>query len=209
MDYYNALIALGSGKNNNLYIKRLLVPFGDYTPFLKYFAYAFNLLNIPFSNTLPGKISQPPLIIDGIKILPSICYEIAFPEFIRSSDKTLGFLLTVTNDAWFGKSPAQAQHLQIAEMRAIELQRPLAFVSNNGITSIIAPDGKIEAAAPPYQVAVLNGRIQPVTGLTPWMRNGMDPLLFILICLVVTAIRSNKTHATKKNVVAESTEYSL
>ena len=55
-------------------------------------------------------------------------------------------LLTVSNDAWFGHSIAQAQHLEIAQMRALEFQRPLLFVSNNGITAIVNEKGELMPA---------------------------------------------------------------
>src|SRR5690606_35402313 len=110
-----------------------------------------DIMNIPISNMLPGEIKQKPLMLDGIKVLPSICYEIAFPDLIRMNDKDIGILLTVTNDAWFGKSSAQAQHLQMAQMRALEFKRPLLFVGNDGITAIISANGNIVSAAPTHQ----------------------------------------------------------
>jgi len=191
--YFNAVVTLGHEKQ--VYLKRRLVPFGEYVPFLELFPHLFNFMNIPLGNTIAGKVKQAPFVIDKVKILVSICYEIAFPELINTQDKMIGLLLTVSNDAWFGESSAQAQHLQMAEMRALELKRPVLFVSNNGITAIINPDGAIEASAPPRAVYVLNGTVQPTTGLTPWMYNGMDPLLVLLLGFIVAAVRENKRAA--------------
>lgn len=189
--YYNAVISVG--EEQKVYIKRHLVPFGEYVPLSKMLERVLNVMNIPTSDLLPGNMLQPPLQLGNIKILTSICYEIAFPELINIADKTIGFLLTVTNDAWFGKSAAQAQHLQMAEMRALELKRPVLMVSNDGITAIIGPDGKIEASAPPYEPFVVTNNVQPTTGLTPWMRNGIDPVLFFMLALIFIAIRDKKT----------------
>lgn len=200
--YYNAIVALGEDKK--VYIKRRLVPFGEYTPFSQFFAQAFNFMDIPMSDMVPGRLAQPPFIIGGIKILPTICYEIAFPDLVRTYDASIGFLLTVTNDAWFGKSNAQAQHLQMAAMRALEFGRPVLFVSNDGITAMLSPDGKIATQAPPYTPFVLKASIQPAYGLTPWMRNGSDPVLFILICLLGTAIRFRN-----KAIIANQTTVSV
>lgn len=188
-DYYNAIIALGNDKK--MYVKRRLVPFGEYTPFPQVFRQLFSFMNIPMSDLIPGKLQQEPFILNNIKFLPFICYEIAFPELVNNRDGSAQALLTVTNDAWFGESAAQAQHLQMAVMRAIELRRPVLFVSNNGITAIIGPNGEIESQIPPHQTAVLKGTLQPAQGLTPWMKNGMDPILFILLCLLFFAIREN------------------
>lgn len=188
--YYNAVVTLGA--EQKLYLKRHLVPFGEYVPLNKWVERLLNAMEIPTSMLLPGNVKQPMLQVGNLKILTSICYEITFPELIHTTDKTVDFLLTVTNDAWFGRSAAQAQHLQMAEMRALELRRPVLIVSNDGITAIIGPDGKIEASAPPYQTFVLNGTVQPTHGLTPWMRNGMDPVLFFLVVLIFIAIRAKK-----------------
>lgn len=187
--YYNAVVTLGAEKQ--VYLKRRLVPFGEYTPFSWLVSNLFKFMDLPMSDLIPGKYDQKPLTIGNAKILTSICYEIGYPELSNSNDKTISFILTVTNDAWFGDSNAEPQHLQMAQMRAIELQRPVVFVSNDGITSIIDENGKIESALPQYKVGVLNGSVQPRYGLTPWMRNGLDPLLFILICLLFTAVRAN------------------
>ncbi|EKD71545.1 MAG: hypothetical protein ACD_46C00163G0002 [uncultured bacterium] len=184
--YYNAIVSVGS--DLKVYLKRRLVPFGEYIPFEKYFSRAFSILDIPLANMQAGKPFQAPLEIDGIKILPSICYEIAFPELIRSTDKNIGLLLTVTNDAWFGKSTAQAQHLQMAAMRAIEMGRPVLFASNDGITAVITPDGRIDTSAPAYEPTVLSTTVQPTKGLTPWMTNGIDPILFILLVIFVISV---------------------
>jgi apolipoprotein N-acyltransferase len=132
----------------------------------------------------------------GVKILPSICFEITFPDLMRSADQSIGMLLTVTNDAWFGKSSAQAQHLQMAQMRAAEFNRPVLFVGNDGITAIIASNGTIAAMAPDHQAAVLTGRVQPMNGLTPWMYFGSDVTLFMLLGMLYLARRA-KLAATK------------
>lgn len=186
--FYNAVITLGDNKKT--YLKRRLVPYGEYVPFQQLSSRVLNFMNVPMANTIDGKANQLPLQIGNTKINTSICFEIAFPELINMHDKTIGILLTVTNDAWFGHSSAQAQHLQMAEMRAIELGRPVLFSSNDGITAIIDPFGNIKSEAPPHVPYVLHGTVQAMVGLTPWMTNGMDPMLVILLCFIFGAKRS-------------------
>lgn len=198
--YYNTLVAMG--RVNASYRKRLLVPFGEYIPFQAIFARAFDFMNVPMSNTVPGLPHQPPMQIGNIKILPSICYEIAYPDFARSSDPDINFILTVTNDAWFGDSSAKAQHLQMAVMRSIEMARPGLFVSNDGITATITPKGIIDNTIPTDTAAVLNASIYPYHGSTPWMHNGIDPLLAVILIMLITTKRDTfakrKTRAKKK-----------
>ena len=168
--YYNAVIAVGNGKG--LYLKRRLVPFGEYIPFEKQLAKLFDLLQIPMSDFISGSGKDPALLAGGVTFATFICYEIAFPEIVLTHDAKVGALLTVSNDAWFGHSIAQAQHLQIAQMRAQELQRPLLFVSNDGITAIVNADGRVQARIPSFTAGVLTGKIQPRYGLTPWQQWG-------------------------------------
>lgn len=201
MGYYNALVSVGA--NKNLYVKRQLVPFGEYTPppLLRFFDY----LNLPASDILPGAPQQNNLVIDKTEIKPAICYEVTYPELMESSDPNLGLLLTVTNDAWFGRSNAQAQHLQMAVMRTIELGRPMLFVSNDGITAIIDAYAKLSATAPTHTPYVLKGSVTPYHGLTPWMEFGMSPIIIIILILFLIAILSK--HLTLKLKKHLSEEY--
>lgn len=188
--YYNAIATLGDSRQ--FYLKRHLVPFGEYVPVPGVFAKFFDFLHVPLASMMSGNPVQKPLILGDISILTSICYEIAYPELMRYNDKSIGILLTITNDAWFGKSIAQAQHLQMAAMRAIEFQRPLLFASNDGITAIIGPDGNIQKAAPTHQPYVLEGQVQPLVGLTPWMVTGLSPLMLFMLIMLFIATRAEK-----------------
>jgi len=183
--YYNAIITLGEG--NGVYYKRLLVPFGEYVPMARFFQRILNVLNFPMSDFIPGNFRPQPLSAAGIKIAGYICYEIAYPEQVLLYNNGAGLILTISNDAWFGHSIAQAQHLQIARMRALEMGRPSLFVSNNGITAAIYPNGKIQSAIAPYTTDVLTETIQPMKNKTLWQRFGMDLILLVMIIFVVVA----------------------
>jgi apolipoprotein N-acyltransferase len=88
-----------------------------------------------------------------------------------------GLLANVTNDAWFGRSGARYQHLQIARMRAIEGRRFLVRAANDGVSAIIGPSGALVAQAPEFAQAVLRGRIQLRHGTTPYLVAGNYPVI--------------------------------
>ena len=189
--YYNALITRGDGSGD--YYKRVLVPFGEYIPMqamLRNFLARY--ITIPMTDFLSGPRKPTLLHAGNTLISATICFEIAFPELALTKNKDVGLLLTVSDDAWFDHSIAQAQHLQTARMRAIEMRRPLLFVSNNGITAIVTPEGKIQASIPAYTADVLTAEVQPRTGLTPWQRLPMEPLLFLLGFLLYFTFRNQK-----------------
>ena len=195
-NYYNSIITLGDGSGT--YSKHRLVPFGEYLPYRDTLQKILNFMKIPnvtMSDFIADKKPPQPLLSNGIKILPFICYEIAFPEQVNTPDGDINMLLTITNDAWFGHSIAQAQHLEMAQMRALELRRPILFVANDGITAIITPAGKIQSAAPTHEAYVLTDTVQPIEGRTPWQIANMDPILFLVFLLLAFAIYEKRTKA--------------
>ena len=85
-----------------------------------------------------GERVQNNLIANGLHILPAICYEIVFSNLVRDNfTEQSDILFTVSNDAWFGDSHGPHQHMQIARMRALELQRPLVRVTNNCVNPVL------------------------------------------------------------------------
>lgn len=191
-DYYNAMLSLGNATGH--YFKRRLVPFGETLPKLTLVKAVYRALKIPTPGLTRGPIAQTPMSVQGITFAPFICYEIAFPEQVRSFTRNKGFLLAISDDAWFGRSIAPWQHLQMAQMRAIETNRMLIFVGNSGITAIINANGQIIAQAKPFQVAVLHGKIHARTGLTPWQHYGFDSVIILLILLLVIGLKMRNTH---------------
>ncbi len=128
--YFNAVISVGRGEG--IYLKHRLVPFGEYMPLARYTRPLLTSLDIPMSDFIPDYDPSLPLYAGNIKIATYICYEIAYPELGMVRDSDISLMLTVSNDAWFGHSVAQAQHLQMAQMRSLENGRAQMFVSNDG-----------------------------------------------------------------------------
>ena len=123
----------------------------------------------------------------GKSISSSICYEIAYPDLVRKAARNPVFLLTVSNDTWFGDSIGPWQHLQLARMRALENDRALIRATNNGITAVIDNRGKIVSSLPQFSEGILRDTIELRQGETPFHRFGSYPILILSILLLIIA----------------------
>ena len=185
--YTNGAVALTQNLATSAYSKRHLVPFGEYPP--PGFAWFFRFAHIPMSDFTAGPAWQEPLNIAGQRIAPNICYEDLFGEELLSALPAATLLVNLSNTAWFGDSLAQPQHLQIAQLRAIETGRVMLRATNTGMTAMVGPDGAIAAALPPFVRAALVVQAQGRTGLTPYARWGNLLALLIAVGACLTALR--------------------
>ncbi|MDP1573853.1 MAG: apolipoprotein N-acyltransferase [Coxiellaceae bacterium] len=165
---YNGLLLIGD--NNGKYLKKHLVPFGEYTPFKPLIEKVTNYFKIPMSDFDAGPNDQAPLTVDHFRIAPFICYEIIFPLRVWQESINSNVLLSLSDDSWFGKSLAPWQQFQMAEMRSLETGRPQLVATNTGVTAFISPFGRKVAMAPLEKQAVLTQMVQPMEGKTPLMR---------------------------------------
>ena len=114
---------------------------------------------------------------------------IVFPEQVRDNTQAdTDLLLTVSNDAWFGSSNGPLQHMEIAQMRAIEMGKPLLRATNNGVTAIVDPYGNIIDSLPQFETAVLVSDVALYQGETWFKRIGQLPLLILCTMLIFIAI---------------------
>jgi apolipoprotein N-acyltransferase len=177
--YWNSAVSIGAAPTQ-VYSKSHLVPFGEFAPF------GFDwLLNIPMASFTSGPVRQPPLFVAGQRVAVNICYEDLFGHTLRAPLPEATIMVNLSNTAWFGKSLAQSQHLQISRMRAIEMGRPMLRSTNTGMTAVISPKGKVEGVLPEFTEGVLEADVQGYEGTTPYIRWG-DGLALLLILLSLT-----------------------
>lgn len=181
--YHNSIMAIGNG--GGMYHKQKLVPFGEYVPLQGLLRGLIGFFDLPMSSFSKGPEWQEPLTANGINIMPFICYEVAYPDFVAFNSRGAGLLLTISNDGWFGDSIGPLQHLQIARMRALETGRYMLRGTNNGVTSIINEKGQITTRIPQFERATLTGEVFTATGSTPYMQTGSWPVLTLAAILVV------------------------
>jgi len=190
--YHNVLVSLGGAPE--IYRKRQLVPFGEYFPVPAFVRRWMRLMNLPYTDFAPGRPDPPPLHLAGVKVAPTICYEDAFGAQQRVFFPAAELLINVSNDAWFGDTQAPHQHLQIARMRAMETGRWMLRATNNGITAVIDPRGRVTQRSAQFVPAVVAAEVMPMQGMPPWLRYGDGPLAALAAGFVLLgALRRNTT----------------
>ncbi|MEO1531028.1 MAG: apolipoprotein N-acyltransferase [Pseudomonadota bacterium] len=151
--FANSLLTLdASGSVIARYDKHHLVPFGEYVPFRTLFG-ALGVEQLAGRGQfMPGPGPQVMAPVGTLpRFVPLICYEAIFPhEVIPPGAETgasrPGWLLQITNDAWFGTLGGPQQHLAQARLRAIEQGLPMVRAANTGISAVIDAHGRITAS---------------------------------------------------------------
>lgn len=173
------------------YDKFHLVPFGEYVPFRGMLGLArLAVTSIDFAAG-PGPVT---LSLPGLPALsPLICYEIIFPGAVVDSAARPGFMLNVTNDAWFGISSGPHQHFAAARMRAIEQGLPLVRAANNGISAVVDPFGRVVARLALGERGVVDSDLPMAIAPPLYARHGDGVLIFLFVAAVMASLGLNAT----------------
>ena len=158
--YYNSALIVGvDGARVGRYDKIHLVPFGEYIPFQNLLAFAHKLTGrvSAFTRGDERKVFRLPTQ-DGRahRYGVFICYESVFADEVREFPE-LGaeVLVNISDDGWYGDTSAPWQHLNMLRMRAIENRRWILRDTNNGVTAVIDPYGRVRQSIPRHQVDAL------------------------------------------------------
>jgi apolipoprotein N-acyltransferase len=171
---WNSVHAIdGAGALVASYDKFHLVPFGEYVPLRRYLtplgvekitagAIDFTAGPGPATLDLPGLPSASPLI----------CYEVIFPGEVVAPGKRPGWLVNLTNDAWFGITAGPHQHFASARFRAVEEGLPVVRAANNGISGVIDAYGRVTAHLALGRRGVVDAALPAALAPTPYARYG-------------------------------------
>jgi len=164
--YYNSVAMLGSTRG--YYHKRHLVLFGEYYPMRWLLDLFSGLISIPYSDLTPGPVDQPLMRVDGSTLGVSICFEDVFSRDILLDFPEANLLINVSNDAWFGNSTAPHQHLQIAQMRALETERVMIRSTNTGVSAFIDHKGRVISQSRQFATESITETVRGRSGVTPF-----------------------------------------
>jgi apolipoprotein N-acyltransferase len=189
-DYYNSVVRI-TGPAPATYRKRHLVPFGEFIPWG--FSWVLRILHIPMSDFSSGPRDQPPIEAGGVRFGVAICYEDMFGEEVIDQLPAAQALVNVSNDAWFGRSLAEEQHLQGSQARALEAGRWVVRSTNTGVTAAIDEQGRVVARLPVFTNGTLYADVVPRDGATPYVRMGnLAALAIVVLLLAAVRIRRHR-----------------
>jgi apolipoprotein N-acyltransferase len=169
------------------YNKIKLVPFGEFLPFEKVLTnLGLKKITEGFGSFLEGKDSNV-FILNKLKLLPLICYEIIFPE-LSYSQKQKNLIVNISEDAWFGKTIGPDQHLAKAIFRSIENNVFLIRSANKGFSVFIDNKGVIRKILTPEEIGVIELNVPLINNVEK--KYNIDLIFFAILftCLFIFVI---------------------
>ena len=188
-DFYNSIYVItDDGTIVDAYDKVHLVPFGEYLPLRGLLTRLGleNLVRVPGGFT-PGFRHRELTPPGAPEFSPLICYEAIFPGAVVDRGNRPGWLLNLTNDAWFGNTPGPHQHLRQARLRAVEEGLPLVRDANTGISAVIDSRGRIRAQLPLGTKGAFDSDLPGADAPTLYARMGDWPLAIAFLVVFATA----------------------
>ncbi len=142
--FYNSMLVVNNDfEIIQIYNKRKLVPFGEFLPFENFFnKFGLKKITEGHGSFLRGNENKN-LLINDLNILPLICYEVIFTEFVQNSDSGTNLIINISEDGWFGDSIGPDQHFSKSIMRAVESNTFFLRSANKGVSAIIDNKGNI------------------------------------------------------------------
>ena len=206
--YFNSIEIVGrGGLSAQRYDKQHLVPFGEYMPFASLLerVHLTQLVDIPggFEPGSGRRILRIPGLPDA---MPLICYEAIFPiefGYLLSGAERPGWLLNVTDDAWFGLTPGPYQHFAQARLRAIELGLPLVRDANSGISAVLDGLGREIAVAPLGAEGVLDAELPEALAPTWQSRLGSAGAMLIGLAFLAAALAGKRRAHERRPPIAK------
>ncbi|MBT8088046.1 MAG: apolipoprotein N-acyltransferase [Gammaproteobacteria bacterium] len=196
---FNSVLLVGSGERQ-AYRKRHLVPFGEYFPVPDRVRAWMKMQNLPYSDLAAGDEKQSLLVANnGVQMATAICYEDAYGAEQLYAFPDAGLIINVSNDAWFGDSIAPHQHLEIARMRALEVERFAIRSTNTGISAFIDADGKLMKVGRQFVPEVMTAVVQPRQGSTPYAAMGNRLVIGLCALLLAAAAAGGRTKVSNGN----------
>ncbi len=185
----NSAFLIGAdGTIRDVYDKNLLIPLAEYLPLAEIVPGLAGWL--PHVDDFHAATDTPALHLGPWRIATPICYEVIRPEFVRRmvEQGRPHLLVTLANDAWFGRSHEPWLHLALAQLRAVEHRRFLVRATNSGVSAIVDPSGRVVTRTGLLTRENLRAVVHPLDGRTVYARLGDWPGWLSAAIVVLTLV---------------------
>lgn len=182
--WFNGLVTvLPDATMGPAYAKHHLVPFGEYMPFRWLFE-TIGLRQLAKHGGMSPGPGPRTMTISGLPAFAAaICYEMIFPHEVIAAGPRPEWILTATNDAWFGGFAGPQQHLAQARFRAVEQGLPVVRAANTGVSAIIDAHGRLWNTIPLHRDGFIDAKLPAPT--RPTIYSFTDSWPTLLACVLV------------------------
>jgi apolipoprotein N-acyltransferase len=192
-----------SGELVQRYDKMVPLPFGEYLPGADLFPILKEWIKGPGdfeAGTVPV-VFEIDTDAGPVELTTPICYEAILAPFVRRNLSDAQLFVNVTNDGWFGDTPAPHQHAMLAAVRTMELGIPMVRTAYTGISMVVLPDGRIQNETAPFTDVVQVIEVPLGTVTTIYSRIGD---VFSWICLLAALGSAGVLWRDKRNAKSKS-----
>jgi apolipoprotein N-acyltransferase len=189
--------ATGPGET---YIKRHLVPFGEYVPFRSLLERGVTRFDrVPEDFAAGDDVGV--LDVGPARLGDVICFEVAYDDVVRDTVTHGGEAIVVqTNNATYGHTGQTEQQLAISQLRAVEHGRAVLIAATSGISALVRPDGTIVDRSAEFTRDVIVGEAPLRTARTVADQVGEVPewlLAAVGVVALALALRQNRRSGHK------------
>jgi len=184
---YNSVFHFSKdGSFKGRYAKMHLVPFGEFVPFEKQFKF-LEKYTAGFNKWDAGRDLTVFSTTSGLQIATPVCWEVIFPGDCRLFVKAgARYLVTVSNDGWYGISSAPHQHFMVLPFRAVENRVSVVRAANTTLSGFVAPTGKIISTLGLFERDKLSAALPARNGGLTFYTEFGD--IFSWLCVLVSGL---------------------
>ncbi|MTI44669.1 Apolipoprotein N-acyltransferase [Roseibium hamelinense] len=204
--FFNSVYVVdSSGTVQDLYDKVRLVPFGEYLPLESILSRLGITAIVDTPSAFKAGTRQKALTLpEGGTVLPLICYEAIFPylsgySHAASAAEGPEWLLNVTNDAWFGRTPGPYQHFAQSRFRAIEQGIPLVRAANTGLSAVVDAKGRVVSQMELFEVGVIDTPLPLKINDTLYGRFGDIPFTYLVLLSLILLIWQRYNQSSRQD----------
>lgn len=187
-----ALLINPEGEILGRYDKIALMPFGEYIPGIRHFAWLERIITRTFpmiSQFERGEHYRVFELQPNYPVSGTICFDATEPEISRTMAKDgARLIVNLSNLAWYGHSKATTHMEMSIRWRALENRVPIMMSSMNGETQLITAQGQNQGARLPLFTEGVWVETLSLQGYSSFYRDWARTLQWGVFCIFLACL---------------------